>query len=198
MRGRSRNRSAYSNVKHCGEKDKVYPGFFAQLLVSLMKSRLVWDNLMCLWRNNLWSLDILFVFNWPEIERLADSNFQPAACLRPESHFALELWLDSENYMTWKWLDWLHLRDLTWLPTFVTWVHDFCLVLFNNCMHGQLGTACLYRPRGPSPWAYEASPYFRTCLKKSRTNFHNDIFSLKMYLYPPTFLKTFLSFTTNL
>jgi len=81
---------------------------------------------------------------------------------RPESHFALELWLDSENYLTW-----LHLRDLTWLPTFVTWGHDFCMVLFNKCMGSWALHACLYRPRGVhSLSAYEAFPIFQNNMFK--------------------------------
>jgi len=37
--------------------------------------------------------------------------------LRPQSHFTRELWLDSANYMAWKWL---YSTFVTWLPIFVT------------------------------------------------------------------------------
>jgi len=65
------------------------------------------------------------------LENLTQEKLCCPDCLsaRPESHLTLELWLDSESYMTWKWFDSI-LRDLT--PNFRDLSYDFCLALFNK------------------------------------------------------------------
>ena len=72
---------------------------------------------------------------------------------RPESHFTLESWLDSDNYVTWKWRD---STFVTWLPTFMTWGDDFCLVLFNECM----GSLALHAYIGLTYNFLKLWPYF--------------------------------------